>query len=261
MLISANWLKDFVEIPKKFDAKKLADDLTLRTAEVEGVLNEAENFEKIVVGFVEKIWAHPNADKLKLAKVSTGKETFQVVCGGANLKEGIYVAFAKVGAKVKWHGEGNLVTLERAKIRGEESNGMICAGNEIGMAELDKGHEDILDLSAMKPKIGMNLEELFGRDDVVFEFDNKALTHRPDLWGHYGIAREVAVLTGWKFKELKLKVVIPKSGEKVKVEVKNAKLCPRYCGLMISGVKVGESPDWLKKKLKATGHGVHNNIV
>ncbi|MFA5820950.1 MAG: phenylalanine--tRNA ligase subunit beta, partial [Candidatus Gracilibacteria bacterium] len=181
--------------------------------------------------------------------------------GGANLKEGIYVAFAKVGAKVKWHGEGNLVTLERAKIRGEESSGMICAGNEIGMAELDKGLEDILDLSAMKPKIGMSLGELFGRDDVVFEFDNKALTHRPDLWGHYGIAREVAVLTGWKFKELKPKVAIPKNGEKVKVEVKNAKLCPRYCGLMIGGVKVGESPDWLKKKLKATGHGVHNNIV
>ncbi len=261
MLISANWLKDFVEIPKKFDAKKLAEDLTLRTAEVEGVLNEAENFEKIVVGHVLKVWQHPNADKLKLAKVSVGKETFQVVCGGENLKEDMYVAFAKVGAKVKWHGEGGLVTLEKAKIRGEESSGMICAGSEIGMAELDKGEREILDLSAMKPEIGMSLEELFGKDDVVFEFDNKALTHRPDLWGHYGIAREISVLTGWKFKELKPKVLIPKNGEKVKVEVKNAKLCPRYCGLMIGGIKVAESPDWLKKKLKATGHGVHNNIV
>ncbi|MDD3862157.1 MAG: phenylalanine--tRNA ligase subunit beta [Candidatus Gracilibacteria bacterium] len=259
MLVSLNWLKDFVDI--KMDPKNLATELTLKTAEVEGMIAESSQFENMVVGFVETMIPHPNADKLRIAKVSIGKETLQIVCGGENLKEGMYVAVAKIGAKVKWHGEGELITMERAKIRGEESFGMICAGEEIGIDDPSAGPKDILDLSSLKPEIGMPLADLFGKNDTILEFDNKALTNRPDLWGHYGIAREVAALTDSKFKTLEPKVKIPTSGESVKVEVKNNELCPRYCGLIIKNIKVAASPDWLKKRLKATGHGIHNNIV
>ena len=115
----------------------------------------------------------------------------------------MYVAVALPGAKARWHGEGDFVTLERVKIRGEESEGMICASNEIGLTSKNEGPRDILDLSSIKPKAGTPLSEILKRDDVIFEFDNKSLTHRPDLWGHYGIAREIAAIKGYKFKELK----------------------------------------------------------
>lgn len=261
MLVSLEWLKDFVKLPKDVNPEELANTLTLKTAEVESVINEAKNFDKMVVGHVLELKPHPNADKLKLAKVSTGKETYQVVCGGENLREDMYVAFAKVGARVKWHGEGELVELASAKIRGIESFGMICASNEIGIDNPSEGPRDIADLSSLKPKIGMSLAEVFGKNDVVFEFDNKALTNRPDLWGHYGIALEVAAVTGGKFVSMHPDLKIPTKGESIKVEVKDPELCLRYCGLIIENIKVEESPEWMKKRLRATGHGCHNNIV
>ena len=261
MYVSLDWLKDFVEIPQNIDPKDLADELTLKTAEVEGVMNNAEKFENMVVGQITELHPHPNADKLKIAKVSTGKNTYQIVCGGENLKEKMYVAVALPGAKVRWHGEGEPVTLEKAKIRGEESYGMICQSAEIGLENSNEGPEDILDLSTQKPTPGTPLAKLFGGKDTVIEFDNKSLTHRPDLWGHYGIAREISAIKGYKFKELKPKFSPPTKGEKVKVEIKDYDLCPRYCGLIINNIKVEESPRWLKDRLKTTGHGNHNNIV
>ncbi|MBI5753911.1 phenylalanine--tRNA ligase subunit beta [Candidatus Peregrinibacteria bacterium] len=261
MLISLNWLKEFVDLPKNLGSQDLATQLTIKTAEVDSVTDEAEAFKNIVVGQILEIKPHPNADKLKVCKASLGKETSQIVCGGTNLREGIYVAVAKPGAKIKWHGEGNPVTLKKTKIRSVESDGMICAGSEIGLSDLDAGEHEILDLSATKTAPGTPLAELLQKNDTILEFDNKALTHRPDLWGHYGIAREVAVLTNAKLKPIKSIVKIPVKGEKIDIEVKEPKLCPRYCGLIINNIKVGPSPEWLQKKLKATGHGTHNNIV
>lgn len=261
MLVSLNWLKDFVKIPKDINSKELGEKLTLKTAEVETVINESENLNNIVVGRVTEIKPHPNADKLKIAMASLGKENVQIVCGGENLKEGMYVAVAKPGAYVKWHGEGEPVKLEQAKIRGEESFGMICAGNEIGISNTTEGPRDILDLSAKKPTPGTPLSKLLKKDDVLIEFDNKALTNRPDLWGHLGIAREIAAITGKKLKPLKISVKIPEQGEKINVEVKDKKLCPRFCALIINNIKVKASPEWMIKRLKATGHGTHNNIV
>jgi len=261
MYVSLDWLKDFVEIPKTVDPKDLADELTLKTAETEGVISDTEKFENMVVGQITKLNPHPNADKLKIAKTSVGKNTYQIVCGGKNLKEGMYVAVALPGAKVRWHGEGEPVELEKAKIRGEESFGMICQSAEIGLENPDEGPEDILNLSAAKPTPGTPLAKLFGGTDTVIEFDNKSLTHRPDLWGHYGIAREISAIKGYKFKELKPKFKAPEKGETVDVKIEDYDLCPRYCGLIINNIKVQDSPDWLKKRLKATGHGNHNNIV
>lgn len=261
MYVSLNWLKEFVELSKNQTPESLANLLTLKTAEVESITDEAKSLDNMVTGLVLEIQKHPNADKLKLAKVSLGKETLQVVCGGANLKEGMYIAFAKVGSKVRWHGEGDLITLEKAVIRGIESSGMIVAASEIGLSELQKGPQDILDLSATKPRPGTPIAEIFKKNDVILEFDNKSLTHRPDLWGHYGIAREIAAITNSKFKPLKPNVKIPTKGESVKVTVEDHALCPRYCGLIINNIKVTESPDWLKARLRSTKHGTHNNVV
>ena len=259
MYISLNWLKDFVTIKK--DPKDLATLLTLKTAEVDSLTIQGAKLENIVVGQIISLHKHPNADTLTVTKTSVGKETLQIVCGGQNLKEGMHVAVAKIGTVVDWHGEGKTVTIERTKIRGEESEGMICAGSEIGIHVPNEQPKHILDLSALKPKPGTPLAELLEKNDIVIEFDNKSLTHRPDLWGHYGIAREIAAITGEKLKSYEPKVKIPTTGASPKVEIEDDHLCPRYCGLMIENVTVEQSPDWLKNRLEAIGHGTHNNIV
>lgn len=259
MYVSLNWLKDFVTIKK--DPKDLATLLTLKTAEVDSLTNQGAKLENIVVGQIVSLHKHPNADTLTVTKTSVGKETLQIVCGGQNLKEGMYVAVAKIGTVVDWHGEGKTVTIERTKIRGEESEGMICAGSEIGIHVPNEQPKHILDLSALKPKPGTPLAELLQKNDIIIEFDNKSLTHRPDLWGHYGIAREIAAITGEKLKPYEPKVKIPATGTSPKVEIEDEHLCPRYCGLIIENVEVTQSPDWLKSRLEAIGHGTHNNIV
>lgn len=261
MLISLNWLRDFVQLPKNIDPKDLGNELTLKTAEVEQVHKQEDEFNKMVVGQILELKKHPDADKLQVVKVSIGTKTIQVVCGGSNLKEEMYVAITLPGAQVRWHGEGDLIEVQNTKIRGVESFGMIAAANEIGLPELQKGPKDILDLSDQKPKPGTPIAKLLDRDDTIFEFDNKSLTHRPDLWGHMGIAREVAAISGGKFTPLNPSPSIPTKGESAAVKVEDNELCPRYCGLIINNIKVEESPDWLKKRLRAVGHGTHNNIV
>jgi phenylalanyl-tRNA synthetase beta chain len=261
MKISLNWLRDFVNIPKDTDPSKLAQLFTVRTAEVEGVENLSAAFENMVVGQIKEIHPHPDADKLKVTKTSVGmedKHLLQIVCGASNIYEGMYVAVALPGSKVRWHGEGEPVTLEPAKIRGVESFGMICAGDEIGIEEKSTG---VVDLSAMKPHVGMPLAELLGKDDVILHIDNKSLTHRPDLWGHYGIAREVSAITGEPLKPLVTTVNYPSDTGALKVEVKDKKLCPRYIGVLVENVKIEPSPEHLQKRLKAIGYRPINNIV
>jgi len=262
MLISLNWLKDFVDIPESVSPEKLGSLLTLKTAEVEEVVSQADFFKNMVTGHVLSVEKHPDADKLQVASVDIGEaEPVQIVCGGANLKADMDVAVTKVGAKVFWHGEDEAILIKKAKVRGVESHGMIAAAVELGLNDPKAGPKDIMDLSALSPKAGTPLSEIFKKDDFVFEFDNKSLTHRPDLWGHKGIAREVAVVSGGKFKEPEINVEMPSDGEKLNVEIKDKELCYRYCGLIIENIKVEESPEWLKNRLKAVGHGTHNNIV
>lgn len=262
MHISLNWLRDFVDIPSKITPKELGQLLTLKTAEVEAVESQEEAFENMVTGKLISLEKHPDADSLQVAKVDVGNnEILQIVCGGSNLTEGMCVAVTKVGSKVKWHGEGDLVTLSATKVRGVESQGMIAAGVEIGIAQPGAKEREILDLSAQAPKPGTPLSEFYAKNDHILEIDNKSLTHRPDLWGHLGIAREVAAITKGKFKFPNPQPNIPTTGEQIKVEVKDDKLCPRFSALIIENVKVEQSPDWLKDRLQAVGHGTHNNIV
>jgi len=263
MLISYNWLKNYVNLPASISAREVADKLMASTVEVEGLQDQGELLQNIVVGKVVSAEKHPNADKLKLCKVDIGDEELQIVCGGSNVREGMLVAVGKIGAKVQWHGEGELVELKPTKIRGEESFGMICASTEIGLGELFpiKDEKEILDLTDKNFQVGTSLAQALGLNDVVIEIDNKSLSHRSDLWGHYGMAREVAVLYNRDLNKYEIKKINAGKDFKLNVEVKDTKLCPRYMALAVGGIKVGPSPIWLQEKLMTLGHHPINNIV
>lgn len=258
MLISLNWIKDFVALKDDIDPKKLGELITVRTAEVEGLTDLAESFNNMVVGKIKSIKPHPDADKLTITETSVGGKTHQIVCGASNIYEGMYAPVALPGAKVKWHGEGDLIELKTTKVRGVMSEGMLCAGEEIGLESKEDG---IYDLKGFDVKEGMPLAKVFAKDDIVFEIDNKSITHRPDLWGHYGMAREIAAITGNKLKKFEPKITIPKSDESPEIEVEDYDLCPRYCGLIIKNITVEESPQWLKDRLIAVGYRPISNIV
>ncbi len=261
MKISINWLKNYVSIPNDTNFHDLGELLTIRTAEVEEIVDLAESFDKMVLGKVESINPHPNADKLHIVNTNIGTKSVQIICGGTNLFEGQKVAVALPGSKVRWHGEGDLVELKDAKIRGESSFGMICLSSEIGLPD-DKKDTEILDLSHLEAKPGTPLTEALGRDDIIIDIENKTLTHRPDLWGHYGIAREIAAITDEKLKPIDVHTDYDqKLPNVVDVEVKDPDLCPRYLTVTIDDINVEASPDWLKTALENTGNRSINNIV
>ena len=263
MNISYNWLKKYTTLPDSITPEIVAEKLKLSTVEVENIIKQGDNLENIVVGKVLKADKHPNADKLKLCQVDLGKEKVQIVCGGSNVTADMLVAVAKVGAKVRWHGEGELVEIVPTKIRDIDSYGMICAGSEIGLTEMfpPKDEKEILDLTALNLKVGADLKKALGLDDVILEIDNKSLSNRPDLWGHYGIAREVAVLFPREFSAYETKEITPGKEIKLKVTVDDIELCPRYMAVMIGGVQIGPSPLWLQRALSSIGLRSINNIV
>ncbi|MDD4607101.1 MAG: phenylalanine--tRNA ligase subunit beta [Patescibacteria group bacterium] len=269
MNISLKFLQKFVDLPKNLKPQDLALKLTMSTVEVEEVKKIGQDLDKIVVGKVVKLEQHPNADKLKLAWVDISQKTnLKIVCGGSNLKENMLTAVALIGAQVRWHGEGDLVTLEPVKIRGEESQGMICASSEIGLAEMFPMADDhaIMDLTDANLKIGQSLAGALGLDDIILEIDNKSLTNRPDLWGHYGMAREVAALYNLKLKPVELKTPKIKKLEnsriqKLEIKVEDKKLCPRYMGVIVDNIKIASSPSWLQQQLIAIGQRPINNVV
>jgi len=264
MYISLNWLREYVDLPEKIDADEFAKLITIRSAEVEGVVNQGDKYKDVIGGKIDKVWKHPDSDHLNLTLVDIGANaTVQIVCGGQNLKEGMLVAVALPGAIVDVHGSG-LLEIKKLKVRGEESNGMICAGEEIWM-EADNTPDSkeirIKDLSHLDAKPGDQLAKVLGLNDTIIEFDNKSLTHRPDLWGHRGMARELSAVMGGKFTDKNPQLKIPAKGDQANIKVENPELCPRYMGVIIKGVKVAESPEWLKNRLLATDHSIISNIV
>jgi phenylalanyl-tRNA synthetase beta chain len=229
MFISLNWLKDFVQIPENLSPKDLGRLLTLKTAEVEEVKSIAESLEHIVVGKIISLEQHPEADRLTVTKVDVGTETLQIVCGGKNLRENMLVAVTKIGAKVRWHGEGELIEIKKTKLRGVDSEGMIAAGSEIGIddpAEKTATEAHILDLTHLNTTPGTPLSTALHLDDTTIEIDNKSLTHRPDLWGHEGIAREIAVITDGKFTAYEPQITLPSSGQSLEVQIEIQRTLP-----------------------------------
>jgi phenylalanyl-tRNA synthetase beta chain len=261
MKISLNWLQDFVELKEKnLDTVKKV--ITAATAEIETLETQGGHLEHVVVGRIEKVMPHPNADSLRITMVSDGHETLKVVCGGSNLKEGQKIALAKVGAVVKWHGT-EVATIAPTKIRGEESIGMICGADEIGLEELfpKKSEKEIVDLSALEAKVGTPLAKALALDDVIIHIDNPAITHRADLFSHKGFAREFVAnkLAVWK-KEKPAK--LPKVNSAAPIEIKIEKdVAPRYCGVYLTGIQIQDSPEWMKKRLSACGVRPINNLV
>ena len=262
MKLSLSWIKDYVQIPEDMDLKKLAYDLTMSTVEVEDVEYLARRFDNMLVGVIEKIEPHPNADKLRVCKVDIGGgEIKDIVCGGINLKEGMRVAVSCPGAVVRWHGEGEPVVIKNSKLRGVESYGMICASDEIGLGELFPASQEaeILDLSAFEVPAGTSLADALDMNDVLLEIDNKSMTNRPDLWGHYGIAREIAALY-----DLPLKKIEPYTADvqsDFKVEINDPDRCTRYIGVEMSGVEVKPSPYQMQNRIWKAGMRPINALV
>jgi len=263
MLVSRKWLNDFVDIPASLSDEEFGELLTLHTVEVEGFESAEQMLAHIVVGEVESVSKHPNADKLRVCDVNLGDGSAHVVCGGVNLKEGMKVAFGKIGASVRWHGEGDLVELKKTKIRGEVSEGMICAADEIGLGELfPKQHDaEIVDLTHLDARPGMPLVDALELDDTVFDVDNKSMTHRPDLWGHYGMAREVAALLHTPLKAYAPPSIKEGNELSVKVAIDVPEMCSRYMSVAIEGIHIEPSPAWMQKRLLAAGMRPINNIV
>ncbi len=262
MILSLSWIKDYVSLPDDADLTKLAYDLTMDTVEVEDVEYLGKRFENMVVGVITAVNPHPNADKLRVCTVDLGEaEPKEIVCGGINLAVGMRVAVAVPGAIVRWHGEGEPVEIKKSKLRGVESYGMICASDEIGLGDLlpSKQEAEILDLSAWDVPAGTPLADALDLNDVLLEIDNKSMTNRPDLWGHYGIAREIAALYKLPMKKIEPVKVDTKSD--FKVEIKDIDRCPRYIGVEMDGVSVKASPFSMQSRIWRVGMRPINALV
>ena len=263
MKISYNWLKQFIKID--WDAEKTGNLLTDLGLEIEGI----ETFESvpgglkgIVVGHVLECDQHPNADRLKITKVDLGNgEVVQIVCGASNVAKDQKVPVATIGTLL-YDEDGNPFKIKKGKIRGEESHGMICAEDELG---LGKSHDGImiLDKNIATGALGSDIFEI--ENDFVFEI---GLTpNRADAMSHLGVARDLKA--GLLRNEILVELITPSNSSfgvenrthKIDIQVKDNNLVPRYCGVTISGVKVKESPQWIQNRLKSIGIVPTNNIV
>ncbi|MCB0465153.1 MAG: phenylalanine--tRNA ligase subunit beta [Aequorivita sp.] len=263
MTISYNWLKQFINLP--WDAEKTGELLTDLGLEVEGIEDFSSvkgGLEGIVVGHVLACDQHTNADRLKITKVDVGSgETLQIVCGAPNVAVGQKVPVATIGTTL-YDTEGKPWQINKGKIRGEVSEGMICAEDELG---LGKSHDGIMVLDA-KLKPGTPLAKVLEvENDKIFEI---GLTpNRADAMSHWGVARDLKA--GLLHKGISTKINTPSTSSfridnrtlKIDVKVKDNALAPRYCGITISNLKVGPSPTWLQNRLKSIGLSPINNIV
>ncbi len=242
MKISRRWLSRHLDLAG-LEAGRIAEDLGLTTAEIERVEAWPASLSGVVVGEVLECGRHPNAERLSVTKVAVGQGTLDIVCGASNVARGQKVAVAPPGTSLP--GE---VRVEKAKIRGVESHGMILSEREMGIGE---EHDGILVLPA-GAKVGTALADALDLRDDVLEIDNKSITHRPDLWGHYGFARELAAIYG---RPLAPPPAALRSGpgEPFPVKVADEDLCPLYLALPFEGARNSASPLWLKRLLLAVG--------
>ena len=254
MKFSLNWLSDFVETKDFFsEPEKLSNTLTSKGLEVEEVQDFQSQFKHIIVGEIKEVKKHPQADRLTLCKVFTGKEELPIVCGAKNHKVGDKVALALPGACLP----GDFL-IKVSRIRGEESAGMLASESELGLAEESDG---ILILPS-ETKTGEAIASCLGLNDILFEVS--VTPNRADCLSHFGLAREISCLFNRPLLQQNIKVFNSKKGLPVKslpVQVKEQSACPRYAGKLIHNVEIKESPRWLKKRLEAIGLKPINNVV
>lgn len=261
MKVSYQSLKQYVDFP--WSPEELGDQLTMAGMEVEKMETIPGAFEGIVVAEIVENQKHPNADKLSVCRVQDGRGTRQIVCGATNYRVGDKVPLALPGARLPDTGEGAPITIKVAKMRGVESQGMLCSAKELGLAEDAEG----LFILAETARVGQSLAEHLGRSGTDYLYDLEITPNRPDLNSVIGIAREVSALTGNT-------LVLPGTSadpsaapettlveQWVSVNVEAPDLCPRYVARIITGVRIGPSPDWLRESVEKAGFRSINNVV
>jgi len=253
MKLPISWIKEYVKIDKK--PEKLAQTLTLSGTEVEEIIRDENTLKNVVVGEITAIIKHSNADRLRVCKVRVKKgKILKIVCGAPNIKVGQKVPVALPGAELP-----NGTKIEKTKIRGEESEGMLLAEDELGIGQ---DHSGIYILEEDE-KIGRSIRSVLGLNEVIFDL---ALTpNRADCFSVFGIAREVSAVTKRKIKKNPSSYLIKDEENKIsrelKVSVLAKNLCPKYTARVIKGVKVADSPEKIKNRLRACGIRPINNVV
>ena len=257
MKFSVNWLREFVELPPSIDA--LAELLTMSGVEIEGIEKRGADFDKVVVAQITDSKPHPNADRLTVCTVDDGSGTKrQIVCGAKNYRVGDKVPLALPGAELT----GGL-KIRASKLRGVESEGMLCSAKELGVAE------DAAGLLILSPeaKIGMPIRDLFPLDTIL---DVEITPNRSDLLSHFGLAREISALTANKLRDVAVAVTGGRTKQPAAedsgsynhgVKISALRECPFYSARRIENVRVGPSPDWLRAKIESVGIRSINNVV
>lgn len=251
MKVPFNWLLEYVDINK--DINEVAEKLTLTGSKVEEVIEKGKEIDRVVTGKIIKTEKHPNADKLTICQVDVKDEVLQIVTGADNIKEGDIVPVALHGSTLPGG-----VKIKKGKLRGAESNGMLCSEAELGLADEDSVH-GIMILSEDTP-IGVDIKEILGLNGGVIDFE--ITSNRADCFSIYGIARETAASFGCELKKLDLsfKENNENISDYLKVEVQTP-LCRRYIAKMIKNIKIGPSPEWMQAKLQEAGVRPINNVV
>ena len=243
MYISMNWIKDFVDL-KDIDIENLIYKFTMSTAEVEGITKYGFDTTGVVVGKIESIEKVENSDKLSKVIVNVGNEKIQSICGAKNIFVGALIPFAKAGSKV----QGQQVN--QGKLNGLDSNGICLSEKELGISQ---NHDGVMILED-NYEIGKDIKDIMPIEDIVFEVDNKSLTNRPDLWGHYGIAREIAAITKRELKPLPVEDLdVYNNLKKLDITVDNAEECYRYSGITVENITKKVSPLTMKIRLYYAG--------
>jgi phenylalanyl-tRNA synthetase beta chain len=259
MIVSVNWIKEFVDLPD-LPPKEMGVRFTMATCEVDKILLSGEVLDKVSAAEIISIRKHPDADSLNLVTVDTIDGKKEVVCGAPNVTVGIKVPYAPLGTAFPAG-----FTLEPKKIRGVLSEGMLCSEDELGLSD---DHSGLLILPGETVTGTTMTAVLKKKPDVLLEIDNKSITHRPDLWGHYGMAREFSAVFGNPLKnpyddnwQKKMKALQTPAAAPVTLKVDSDSCCLGFLGVSVDNIKVDESPVWIKERLLACGMRPINNIV
>ena len=251
MFLSMNWIGDFVDL-NGLDKKALIRNFTLSTAEVEDIIEKGSDTYGVIVAKIVSVENHPNSKKLHLLKVDTGSGIVDIVCGAPNVREGMKVALATDGGAVQGH------KISVATVGGYTSYGMCCSEAELGISDDNSGIWEITD----ELPLGTDIKEAYDIDDIIFEVDNKSLTNRPDLWSHYGMAREFATITG---RELKAPVLhntdVYKDLPPVAIDVKATDLVWRYSAIKVENITRKVSPVNMRIRLFYCGSRAINFLA
>ena len=259
MKVPLSWLKEFVNLDD-LTAEEIAKELTLAGSEISSIEKVGGDINGVIIGKVLSVRKHPDADKLSICEVNIGDETLSIVCGAPNVREGIFVPVALIGAKLP-----NGLTIKKASIRNVESNGMLCSRTELGYDEIE-GIYGIWILDEEIDKAGLNADDILGKPlslivgngDYIFNVEITA--NRGDLISVIGFARECSLV-------LKKRVSVPQAntydsaGGNIDITIENPKGCYKYTGRLIKNITVAPSPEWMQKKLRKCGVNPINNIV